>query len=226
MTLKNRAIVKYWFLLIMIFGGSSAVSATKTIGIVVFDGVLTSDITAPIEVFGEASHQSWFSNYQVITISASGSTLIKTEHGININADTTISKNPKVDVLLLPSAYNMKPILNNKPLLEFIANSAKTVDWIASNCSGAFLLGQAGLLDGRKATTWAGGEGDLEKAFPKIQVQWNKNVVVDGNIITSNGSLVSYEAALVLLSKMSSSEKAKEVAEALQYTRIAKELLL
>ena len=178
-----------------------------------------------MEVFGEASHQSWFSDYRVITISASDSTLIRTEHGININADTTISKNPKVDVLLVPSAYNMKPLLNNKPLIEFIKNSAKTVDWMASNCSGAFLLGQAGLLDGKKATTWAGGEGDLEKAFPKIKVQWNKNVVVDGNIITSNGSLVSYEAALILLSKMSSSGKAKEVAEALQYTRIAERSL-
>ncbi len=224
MTLKNRAIVRCWLLLILIFGASNAVSATKTIGIVVFDGVLTSDITGPIEVFGEASHQAWFSDYRVITISASESTLIRTEHGININADTTISKSPKVDVLLLPSAYDMKPILNNKRLIEFIANSAKTVDWMASNCSGAFLLGKAGLLDGKKATTWAGGEGDLEKAFPEIQVQWNENVVVDGNIITSNGSLVSYEAALLLLSKMSSSGKAKEVAEALQYTRIAKEL--
>jgi len=226
MTLKNRIITRHWFLFILIFGVSNAVSATKTIGIVVFDGVLTSDITAPMEVFGEASHQSWFSDYRVITISASDSTLIRTEHGININADTTISKNPKVDVLLVPSAYNMKPLLNNKPLIEFIKNSAKTVDWMASNCSGAFLLGKAGLLDGKKATTWAGGEGALEKAFPKIQVQWNKNVVVDGNIITSNGSLVSYEAALILLSKMSSSEKAKEVAEALQYTRIAKDLSL
>ena len=71
----------------------------------------------------------------------------------------------------------MKPLLDNKLLIEFIANRAKTVDWIASNCSGAFLLGQAGLLDGKKATTWAGGEEDLEEAFPKIQVQWNKNVV-------------------------------------------------
>ncbi|OUR86621.1 transcriptional regulator [Gammaproteobacteria bacterium 42_54_T18] len=226
MTLKNRLMVRYWLLLILMFGASTAVSETKTIGIVVFDGVLTSDITAPIEVFGEASHQSWFSDYRVITISASDSTLIKTEHGISINADTTILKNPKVDVLLLPSAYNMKPILKNKRLIEFITKNAKTVDWIASNCSGAFLLGKAGLLGGKKATTWAGGEGDLEKAFPEIKVQWNKNVVVDGNIITSNGSLVSYEAAFVLLSKMSSSGKANEVAEALQYTRIAKALTL
>jgi transcriptional regulator GlxA family with amidase domain len=82
-------------------------------------------------------------------------------------------------------------------------------------------LAKAGLLDGKKATTWAGGEADLKSQFNKVDVQFDTNVVVDGNIITSNGSLVSYQAALVLLSKIASPSKAQEVSEAIQYQRFS-----
>lgn len=200
-------------------------AATKRIGIIVFDGVLTSDIAAPIEVFGEASHQSWFSNYEVITISASDSQLIRTEQGMHIKADRLVKDNPSVDILLIPSAYDMKPLIKNVALIDYIKSKAKTVEWLASNCSGAFLLGEAGALDGIKATTWAGGEDELKQAYPAIDVQWNQNVVVDKNVVTSNGSIVSYEAALVLLEKIASPKKAKEVAVALQFNRVSNSLI-
>jgi len=215
--------LSYFLLLCLSLFTLNVDAATKRIGIIVFDGVLTSDITAPIEVFGEASHQSWFSDYEVITISATDSFEIKTEHGMRLLADTLLKNNPAVDVLLVPSAYDMAPLLSNAALISYIRRTAKNLEWLASNCSGAFLLGKAGVLDGLKATTWAGGEAELSIAFPDIDVQWDQNVVVDKNVITSNGSLVSYEAALVLLSKMASQKKAQEVADALQYPRIAKQ---
>lgn len=220
-----KRVNKFVVLACFVFLSLNVSAATKRIGIIVFDGVLTSDITAPIEVFGEASHQSWFSNYEVITIAASDSILIKTEQGIRIKANVLLKDNPRIDVLLVPSAYDMAPLLNNPELITYIQNHAKKVEWLASNCSGAFLLGKAGVLNGVKATTWAGGEDDLKRAFPKIDVQWDQNVVVDGNVITSNGSIVSYEAALVLLGKIASPKKAKEVAEALQFTRVSKKRL-
>ncbi len=77
------------------------------------------------------------------------------------------------------------------------------------------------MLDGKKATTWAGGESDLQQAYSAIDVQFDTNVVVDGNVITSNGSVVSYQAALTLLKMMTSERKANEVAEAIQYARFS-----
>lgn len=191
------------------------------IGILVFDGVLTSDVTAPLEVFGVASRKSWFSEYSVITISVKKQNYITTEEGLGLKADTWIGAQPKVDVLLVPSSYTMEPLLENPDLIAFIKTTGANAKWLASNCSGAFLLAKAGLLDGKKATTWAGGESDLKAQFNNVDVQFDSNVVVDGNIITSNGSLVSYQAALVLLSKMASANKAQEVSEALQYQRFS-----
>ena len=203
-----------------VFVSMSTWSANSHIGIVIFDGVLTSDVTAPAEVFGVASRQAWFKDYNVALISVEDKATITTEEGLVLTPDYHIGNAPSLDVLLLPSAYDMDGLFKNQQLTAFIQQQAKSVSWLASNCSGAFLLANAGLLDGRRATTWAGGEKDLQKQYPKIKVVEDENVVVDGKIITSNGSIVSYQAALVLLANMSSAAKAKEVFETLQMQRV------
>lgn len=208
--------------LIMLFAVvTAAEAADKRIGILVYDGVLTSDVTAPLEVFGVASRLTWFSDYEVITVSVSDQKTITTEEGLKIGVDAWIGNDPELDVLIVTSSYDMDPLVENKDLIRFIQGTSQKVDWIASNCSGAYLLAESGLLDGKKATTWAGGEADLQKHYPAVEVQVNRNVVVDGRIITSNGSLVSYQAALKLLHLMSSESKAQEVADALQYSRFS-----
>lgn len=208
--------------LIMFFSvATSAEAADKRIGILVYDGVLTSDVTAPLEVFGVASRLTWFSDYEAITVSVSDQKSITTEEGLKIGVDAWIGDLPELDVLILTSSYDMDPLIENNQLIEFIQSTSKEADWMASNCSGAYLLAEAGLLNGKKATTWAGGESDLQKDYPAVKVQVNQNFVVDDKVITSNGSLVSYQAALKLLHLMSSESKAQEVADALQYSRFS-----
>ncbi|VAW51333.1 Transcriptional regulator [hydrothermal vent metagenome] len=205
---------------LMLFFSSSANADTSKIGILVFDGFLTSDVTAPIEVFGAATKKSWFSSYQVVVISATNNKEVLSEEGLRIIADKTIYDDIKLDVLLVPSAYEMGEFLNNKDLINYIKKQNESASWMVSNCSGAFLLGEAGVLDGKKATTWAGGEKGLLKSYPKIKVQFDKNVVIDKRVITSNGGPVSYQAAFELLSKLSSDKFAKEISEAIQFNRL------
>ena len=196
-------------------------AADKRIGILVYDGVLTSDVTAPLEVFGIASRLTWFSDYEPVTISVTKQDTITTEEGLEIGVDAWIGNATDLDALIVTSSYDMDPLIGNSQLISFIKATSIKSTWMASNCSGAYLLAEAGLLDGKQATTWSGGEADLQKHYPKVNVQENKNFVVDGNIITSNGSLVSYQAALKLLSLMSSKSKAQEVADTLQYSRFS-----
>ena len=204
----------------LLLASSSLWAADKRVGILVFDGVLTSDIVAPIEVFGIASRKSWFSDYETITINAGSGDTVTTEEGLKLVVDAKLVDTPAVDVLLVPSAYDMDPLLENEKLITYIRNTGTTAEWMASNCSGAFLLAEAGLLDGKRATTWAGGEAGLEKSYPKVDVQYDTNYVIDDGVITSNGSVVSYEAALALLEKLSSKRRADEVREALQMGRV------
>lgn len=199
---------------------NSAYATTSKIGILVFDGFLTSDVTAPIEVFGAAIKKPWFSSYQVTVISATRKKEILSEEGLRIIADKTIYDDLKLEVLIVPSAYKMDGFLKNLDIIDFIKKQNQSASWMASNCSGAFLLGEAGILDEKKATTWAGGEQELLKSYPKIDVQYDKNVVIDSNVITSNGGPVSYQAALELLARLSSDEFAKEISETIQFNRL------
>lgn len=199
---------------------NAAHAANKTIGIIVYDGVLTSDITGPAEVFGVASKQSWFKDYDVKMISINDKTTITTEEGLTIKSDANIDTVKNLSALIVPSSYTMEPLLKNKKLIQFIKTQGEKVEWMASNCSGSYLLAEAGLLNGKKATTWAGGEKDFQKEYPTVSVQENKNYVIDGNIITGNGSVVSYTAAIKLLSLMSNKKLAQEVFDTLQLGRI------
>ncbi len=215
---KRLAMLTFVGLALLIVNSVSA--ASSKIGIIVFDGFLTSDVTAPIEVFGAATKKTWFSSYEVVVISATKNREILSEEGLKIIADKTIFDDLKLDVLIVPSAYEMAPLLNNKDLIDYIKKQNQSTSWMASNCSGAFLLGEAGVLDGKKATTWAGGEKGLMKAYPNIKVQFDQNVVIDDKVITSNGGPVSYQAAFVLLAKLSSEKFANEISESIQFNRL------
>lgn len=219
--MNGRKYLAGLFLAIAAFAQITPAAAEKNkIGVLVFEGFLTSDVTAPIEVFGAASKAAWFSSYDVVTISTTDQKLVKSEEGLSVVADYTIHDALDLDVLIVPSAYEMKKPLNNKALIKFIEEQSAAASWTASNCSGAFLLGAAGVLDGKKATTWAGGEGKLAKSYPKVDVQYDHNVVVDQNVVTSNGGPVSYQSAFELLALMSSEKFAKEIEVKIQFDRL------
>jgi len=188
--------------------------------VVVFDGVLTSDVTAPLEVFGAAARKAWLTEFEVTTVSADADVDIVTEEGLRMRADVVLSQAGDFDVLIVPSSYSMTPLVRNRALIEFVRRNAQNATWIVSNCSGARILAEAGLLDGRRATTWAGGEAAFQHDYPRVQVQRDQNYVIDGRFLTSNGGLVSYQGALALLSRIAGPEMAAEVASDLQAQRM------
>ncbi len=196
-------------------------SKAYTIGIIVFDGVLTSEVIGPAEVFVSASQREWFKGGKVLLIGIEPQPTIGTEEGIRLTVDATIADDLTLDVLLVPGGNDMSHLLQHENLNAFIQKQEESVQWLGSFCAGAFLLGNAGVLDGKQATTWFGGETSLQAQFPAIQVVHDKPVVLDNRRITANGGLVSYQAALVLLGQLSSAEHAKEVYQSLGLGRLS-----
>lgn len=105
---------------------------------------------------------------------------------------------------------------SRKALAAWIKKEAKEVKWLRSHCEGAFLLGTAGLLDGKNATTFPTDRPDLQKRFLKAKVK-NDRVVVDGNLVTSAGGLAIYEGALWVVGQLFGQPEAKRIAEALLF---------
>ena len=148
------------------------------VAVIVYDGVLTSDITAPLEVFGNAARKPWLHKINVEAVAADGDLDILTEEGIKLKADRLLAEAPRYDAVIVPSRYGMDAVLGNRALIDFIRDQSKTADWMASNCSGASVLAEAGVLDGKRATTWAGGEASFQKKYPDVLVQHDINVVI------------------------------------------------
>jgi transcriptional regulator GlxA family with amidase domain len=199
---------------------SFRMNRTRTIGIIVFDGVLTAEVIGPAEVFGMAAREDWFKNTKVLLIGVEPKPAIYTEEGIQLAVNATIADDLSLDVLLVPGGNDMRPLLENETLNAFIQKQEENADWIGSVCAGAFLLGNAGVLDGKQATTWLGGETRLQSQFPAIEVIHDKPVVLDYRRITANGGLVSYQAALVLSGQMSNAEHAREIYNSLGLARL------
>lgn len=195
-------------------------SRTYTIGIVVFDGVLTSEVIGPAEVFATAGARDDFGGARVLLIGVEPQPTIRTDEGIRIGVDATIADAPALDILIIPGANDMNPLLRNQDLQAFIQRHEQAGEWIGSVCAGAFVLGSAGVLDGKQATTWFGGESRLQEQFPAIQVVHDRPVVLDHRRMTANGGLVSYRAALVLLGQVSSPEHAHDVYRSLGIDRL------
>ena len=196
--------------------------AKKTrIGVMLFDGVLTSDVTAPLEVFGSAIANETLDTLEVVTIGTTAGT-ITTHEGLTLVADYSVADAPELDVLLVGSAYDMDPVLDDTAFMDFIRERGEVADWLASNCSGAYVLAAAGFLNGVRATTYPGGEIWLKLNHPRVRIDMNETVVVDKNVITSNGSMVSYAAAFELLRQIGGDKVADEVSENLYYARLAK----
>ena len=193
---------------------------SKIIGIIVFDGVLNSEVIGPAEVFGIASKQEWFKDSKVLLIGVEKQATVCTDEGIQLTVDATIADDPYLDVLLVPGGNDMNPLLQHEKLNAFIQKQEESAQWLGSVCAGAFLLGQAGVLDGKQATTWFGGETSLQTQFPEIQVVHDQPVVIDQRRITANGGVISYQAALVLLGRLTSAKHAEEIYENLGLGRL------
>ncbi len=195
-------------------------SKAYQIGIIVFDGVLTCEVTGPVEVFSIANAQDGFAGAAVKLIGVESQSTVLTEEGLRLTVDATIDNDLSLDVLLVPGGNDVSHLLQHERLNTFIQQQAQSAQWLGSMCAGAFILGDAGVLDGKQATTWFGGESSLQTQFPAINVVHDSPVVIDQRLITANGGLVSYRAALVLLGQLSSPQHAEAVYKSLGIERL------
>ena len=190
------------------------------IGLLVYEGVLTTEVTAPMDVFTKPS-QSGEPLFEVITIAESMNPLVS-EEGLTLLPDYSFENCPDLDVLFVPSAYDMSAQVKNTHLVEFIRAQNQHTVYTVSNCAGAHLIGASGIADGKKIVTWIGGGAELQEAYPQLMVQNDSLVsyVEDGKFLSSNGNLASYISSLELLEKLTDRKHREFVASYLYLDRL------
>lgn len=192
------------------------------IGVLMYDDVLTTELTAPMDVFTKPT-ENGEKLFNVITIAESYDFIVS-EEGLKMFPDYTLENAPNLDILIVPSAYDMSLQVKNKELVNFIIAQNNNTDYTVSNCAGATLIGESGVANGRKIVTWIGGGKDLQKNYPDLKVQDDESVsyIEDGKFLSSNGNLASYISSLELLEKLSSKAHRKYVESLIYLDRLQK----
>jgi transcriptional regulator GlxA family with amidase domain len=177
----------------------------RTVCIVVFPGAEILDITGPLEVFAFANICLQMEGvitepaYQIALLAEKPGPLL-TSCGLRIIADRAYSEvTDGIDTLLIAGAPDVNSILCDPLLKDWIRTVAPCTRRVASVCTGAFLLAESGLLDGRRATShWAFCKR-LANDYPSIRVEPDQIFIRDGVISTSGGITSGIDLAMAMV---------------------------
>lgn len=176
------------------------------VGILIFEGVEVLDFAGPAEVFIVSGYGRHF---EVVTIARSKQPL-KTMGGIQVIPDHAYDDAPKLDILVVPGGA-MSNV--GRTGVAWIRKTAADTQITMSVCMGAFLMADAGLLDGIEATTHSWGLRRLESAAPKCRVVKGKRFIDSGRIITTGGVTAGIDGALHIVERIYGKDAAEWTAE-------------
>ena len=180
---------------------------SKTIAFYLQDGVEVLDFAGPMEVFA-------YAGYKVFTVSKDKKP-IKSQGILTITPDYSIEDAPSADILAFFGG-NAQQAFENKKVIKWIKNQ-DNVQYHFSVCTGAFVLAEAGILDGKTATTFHNALDGLEKNYPKIEVKRDARFVDNGSVITTAGISAGIDGALHLVAKLQGLNAAKRTAYYMEY---------
>lgn len=189
---------------------------TRNAGILIFDEVEVLDFAGPFEVFNIAGRQANLEPFNVFTVSQ-GEVPVKARGGLEVKAHHTIADHPDLDILLIPGGYGTRALLENGKMLGWIREQAKEAEYLLSVCTGALLLGKAGLLDGKAATTHFMAYDLLEEIAPKARVTRGERFVKNGKLWLSAGVSAGIDMSFALVAELCGQEMAEETARYIEY---------
>jgi transcriptional regulator GlxA family with amidase domain len=137
--------------------------------------------------------------------------------GLKVQSDYAIENAPRLDILVVPGGWGTRAELKNEKLLRWIAERGRAVETLTSVCTGSMLLGKAGLLDGRRATTHWRSLPWMRESFPAVTVVDELHVVEDGNVLTSAGISAGIDMALRVVARECGEAVARNTARHMEY---------
>ena len=177
------------------------------IGSLLFDGLDQIDLTGPFEVLSRIPNATY-------RVYAKTIAPVRDVRGLQLTPDATLADAPRLDVLHVPGGFGQEAVMEDEETLAWIQRQAAGARSVFSVCTGALVLGAAGLLKRRRATThWA--SFHLLPLFGAIPV--NDRVVIDGNWIFAAGVTAGIDGALQLAAELRGDDVARAIQLYMQY---------
>src|SRR5262249_27795104 len=137
-----------------------------------------------------------------------------TDRGMQILPMVTFADCPQLDLIMVPGGPGQQELMEDAVVLEFLRKQAAGAKYVTSVCTGSLVLGAAGLLKGKRATShWAA----LEHLKPLGAIPVSEKVVFDGNIITGAGVTSGIDFALAVAARLEGEETARSIQLQIEY---------
>ncbi len=177
------------------------------IGLLLFPKVQQLDLTGPHEVFAAIPGAT-------VHLVARDRAPVAASSGMVLAPDTDFLHCPPLDILCVPGGAGVNALLEDQAVLDFLRRQAAGARFVTSVCTGALVLGAAGLLRGRRATTHWNAQ-DLLPLYGATPV--TARVVRDGNLMTGGGVTAGIDFALALAAELAGREVAEAIQLSLEY---------
>lgn len=179
----------------------------------VFSGVQLMDIAGPLEVFDAAGRVFEEKLYEPVVTSTDGG-LVPATAGVSIDTiPVDDALRGPVDLLMVPGALDVSSMIANTMHIAAVRRLATRATTTASVCTGAFVLGELSLLDGKQAATHWAFTAELARRYPKVAVDADRLFVRDGDIYTCGGVTSGMDLALAIVASHHGRSLARQVAK-------------
>ena len=186
------------------------------VGIYIYDEAEVLDFSGPFEVFSTATRMHEDEGpFTVFLVGETGGT-VGARAGYQVIPDYGFHDCPEIDVLIVVGGVHIDEMKKLR-VAAWIAERAQRASQVASICTGAFLLAQAGVKTTGRVTTHWDDIADLRNLFPELEVIENRRWVDDGDVVTSGGISAGIDMSLYLVSKLASPELAEKTARQMEF---------
>lgn len=189
---------------------------TRHAAILLFDEVEVLDFAGPFEVFSVCGRRSQLEPFLVTTVSERGQS-IRARNGLTVTPTHSFASCPPIDILLVPGGFGTRREMRNPVVLEWAAKHGRSCELLLSVCTGALVLGSAGLLDGLAATTHHMAFPELRAAAPHTAILEEARIVDNGRVILSSGVSAGIDMALHVVARLHGDDLARETARYMEY---------
>lgn len=185
---------------------------TRCVGIVLFPGFEMLDAMGPVELFG-----MYPDAFEIVIVAEQAGSVASTQ-GPKSVVDFSFTDDKQYDILLVPGGEGTRHEVENPVIIDWLRDTSAQAEFVTSVCTGAVLLAQAGILNGKRATTnkisfkWVADQGPTVDWVP--EARW----VEDGSVLTSSGVSAGMDMTLALIARLLGDKAAEDAALWAEYT--------
>lgn len=192
------------------------------VGVLLFDDVEILDFAGPMEVFGVARNAAGEPAFDVVTVALRAGE-VAARNNLRITPTCTLHSLGDVDILVVPGGFGTRTQMRSPAMLDFLRGASGGAELTLSVCTGALLLGAAGLLAGRSATTHWAAVDELAALDCGLTILPDARIVDNGDLVLSAGVSAGIDAALYVVSRLIGKKAAEQAARYMQYDWTHKE---